>query len=128
MRDAEDTFRKAYVDRKDGKADEKKAEELYAAFNKKQEAGLAAAFEIARAGPKSDAGFAALEWVLTNPRSYHLPFGKEAIEFAAAHHAEQRGRDRQPLVRAFLLGLLEGGEVQVVVEHAGVAQQRGRRP
>jgi thiol-disulfide isomerase/thioredoxin len=88
VKDAEDAFRKGYAERKDGKPDEKKAEELYAAFNKKQEAGLAAAFEIAKAGPKSDVGFAALEWVLTNPRSYHLPFGKEAIEFAAARHAE----------------------------------------
>jgi hypothetical protein len=87
VKDAEDAFRKAYAEAKDPKPDDKDLNDLSKAFNKKQDEGLAAAVEIARADPKSDAGFAALEWVLTVPRSYYLPAGVPAMELAAEHHA-----------------------------------------
>jgi thiol-disulfide isomerase/thioredoxin len=66
---------------------QKKAGELYKSFDAAQAARFAAAVEIAKADPKSDAGFAALEWVLTIPRAYHLPAGISAMQIASEHHA-----------------------------------------
>ncbi len=66
---------------------QKKASEAWKAYDKGQADRFMAAFEIAKADPKSDAGFAALEWVLTLPRSYQLPVGKPALELATEHHA-----------------------------------------
>jgi thiol-disulfide isomerase/thioredoxin len=85
--EAEAAFRKAGQALGDTADDQKKYEELYKAFDKGQAERFIAAFEIAKAGPKSDAGFAALEWVLTTPRAYQLPVGKPALELAAEHHA-----------------------------------------
>ncbi len=65
----------------------KKGEELWKEFDKKQADLFMAAVELAKADPKSDEGFAALEWVLANPRSYYLPAGIPAIELATSHHA-----------------------------------------
>ncbi|HET6576548.1 MAG TPA: hypothetical protein VFG68_23320 [Fimbriiglobus sp.] len=69
------------------KEDVEKAEKLYKEFGKKQEAGFAAALEIAKADPKSDVGFDALNWMLGNQRTYYLPAGKTALELAAVHQA-----------------------------------------
>jgi hypothetical protein len=69
------------------KVDVEKSRKLYQEFSKKQEAAFAKALAIAKADPKSDAGFAALEWLLTTPRAYYLPVGKPAMELAAEHHA-----------------------------------------
>jgi hypothetical protein len=87
VKDAEEAFRKAYSEKPDAKPDDKKIEELYSAFTKKQTEGLTAAVEIAKSYPKSETGFAALEWVLTNPRSYYLPPGETALKLAAENHA-----------------------------------------
>lgn len=86
-KEAEDAFRKAAADLPDTPEGNKKEDELWQAFDKGQGERFTAAFEIAKADPKSDAGFAALEWVLTNPRAYYLPVGKPALEFAAEHYA-----------------------------------------
>src|SRR5204863_8089108 len=69
--DAEAAFRTAAGPLGDSAADEKKAEELWKAFDRKQADGFAAALELARADPKSDVGFDALEWLLTTPRAYY---------------------------------------------------------
>jgi hypothetical protein len=69
------------------KEDVEKSQKLYKEFTKKQEAAFAKALEIAKADPKSDAGFAALEWLLTTPRAYYVAVGKPAMELAAEHHA-----------------------------------------
>ena len=66
---------------------EKKAEEVWKSFDATQAARFAAAVEIAKADPKSDSGLAALDWVLTTPRSYYLPAGITAMELATEHHA-----------------------------------------
>ncbi len=41
---------------------------------------------MAKADPKSDVGFAALEWVLMVPRSKYLPAGREALALVREHH------------------------------------------
>jgi hypothetical protein len=85
---AESEFYKAARDLDDEKKeDAEKSAKLYREFGKKQEAGFAVALEIARADPKSDAGFAALEWLLTTPRAFYVAVGKPAMELAAEHHA-----------------------------------------
>jgi hypothetical protein len=66
----------------------KKATELYQAFDKGQAERFLAAVELAKRDPKSDDALAALEWVLTVPRSYYLPAGKTAIELVAANYAK----------------------------------------
>jgi hypothetical protein len=84
---AEDAFYKAAGLLENTPEGQKKYDELWKAFDKGQADRFAAAVEIAKADPKSDAGFAALEWVLTIPRAYYLPAGKPALELAAEHHA-----------------------------------------
>ena len=69
------------------KEDAEKDRKLYMEFSKKQEAGFAAALEIAKADPKSDAAFAALTWLIGTPRTFYVPVGKLALELAAEHHA-----------------------------------------
>ncbi len=85
---AQDEYFKAATELDDKKKEDvEKAEKLYKEFSKKQEEGFAKALEIARADPKSDAGFAALEWLLTNPRAYYTDVGKSAMELTAEYHA-----------------------------------------
>ena len=86
-KDAEAAFRKAGDDLPDTPEGQKKAEELWRAYDKKQSELFQHAVDLAKSDPKSDAGFAALEWVLTNPRAYYLPAGKSALEQAAVHYA-----------------------------------------
>src|SRR5712691_4426638 len=86
-KEAETAHRKDVEALPDTDEGNKKAEELWKEFDKKQSARFMAALEIAKADPKSDVGLSALEWVLTIPRSYHLPVGKPALEFAAEHYA-----------------------------------------
>jgi hypothetical protein len=85
--DAEAAFRGAWAKLPDPTKDDPGVEKLYQVFIKKQNDGFKTALEIAKADPKSDAGFSALEWLLTIPRTFHLPEGKEAMELTAQHHA-----------------------------------------
>lgn len=71
----------------ESKDEQKKFDELYKEYEKGQVKRFEAALELAKADPKSDAGFDALEWLLTSPRAYHLPVGKPAMELALEHHA-----------------------------------------
>lgn len=65
----------------------KKSEELWQRFDKFQSEAFAKAVDIAKANPKSEVGFAALEWVLSIPRSYYLPPGVPAMELMAEQYA-----------------------------------------
>jgi hypothetical protein len=86
-KDAEAAYRKAGDDLPDTPEGQKKAEELWKAYDKKQSELFQKAVDLAKADPKSDAAFTALEWVLTNPRALQLPAGKAGLELAAEHHA-----------------------------------------
>jgi thiol-disulfide isomerase/thioredoxin len=88
--DAESAFRKAIDDLgplRDTPEDLKKAEGIWKEYDRGQAGRFMAAVELAKAEPKSDAAFAALEWLLTNPRIYQLPAGKPALELATEHYA-----------------------------------------
>jgi peroxiredoxin len=87
---------------------------LFAAWAAKQQAGLATAWEIAKADPKSDAGFDALEWLLSVAGAAHLPSFQASLELVAEHYltspkaarliatlAYYRPSERQPAYRQF---------------------------
>jgi hypothetical protein len=86
-RAAEAAFYKAVAALPDTPEGRKKSAERYQAYDQGQADRFKAAVELARTDPKSDAGFAALEWVLTIPRAYYLPAGKSALELMTEHHA-----------------------------------------
>jgi hypothetical protein len=65
----------------------KKAMEVMKAYDKGQSDRFLVAVELAKDNPKSAFGLAALEWVLTIPRSYYLPAGKPALELVTKYHA-----------------------------------------
>ncbi|HEV3443219.1 MAG TPA: hypothetical protein VG099_01185 [Gemmataceae bacterium] len=85
--DAEAAFRAAWAKLPDPTKDDPGVEKLYQVFLKKQNEGFSNVLDMARTDPKSDVGFAALEWLLTIPRTFYLPAGKEAMELATRHHA-----------------------------------------
>lgn len=85
--EAEGAFWKAAEDLPDTPEGNKKAAEMRKSFDDKQAKLFKEAVELVKGDPKSETGFAALEWVLTIPRAYYLPGGKEAVELAATHHA-----------------------------------------
>lgn len=84
-------FLRAYNKLGKSEEDQKKGEELYKAYGKGQEERFVAATAIAEADPKSDAGFAAVEWLLTETRSLYVPdgdpAGMRAVKLATEHHA-----------------------------------------
>jgi hypothetical protein len=86
-KDAEAAYYKAAGPLPDTPEGHKKAQERWQAFDKKQADLFMEAVELAKADPKSDVGFAALEWVLTIPRSFYLPAGKPGLELLTEHHA-----------------------------------------
>jgi thiol-disulfide isomerase/thioredoxin len=65
----------------------KKWEEIWKEFDKKQSDLFSEAVELAKLDPKSNTGFAALEWVLTITRAYQLPAGKPAMELATQFYS-----------------------------------------
>jgi thiol-disulfide isomerase/thioredoxin len=65
----------------------KKYDELWKVFDKKQSDLFSGAVALAKLDPKSDSGFAALEWVLTIPSAYQLPAGTQAMELATQFYA-----------------------------------------
>jgi thiol-disulfide isomerase/thioredoxin len=66
---------------------EKYIEKLSDNCDLKKRAGFAAALEIAKADPKSETGFAALDWLMTSPRAYFLPPGKPMFALVEEHYA-----------------------------------------
>jgi len=84
---AETQYHKAAEALGDTEADEKKGAQLWRAFDAAQEAGFVSALELAKADPNSDAGFDALEWLVSTPRAYSKPVGKPALEMMAGHYA-----------------------------------------
>jgi hypothetical protein len=87
QQEAETALHKAAAKLPDTLERSAKYDELWKVFDKGQAARFLGAVEIARAEPKSDLGFAALEWVLTIPWAYYLPAGKQALELMTEHHA-----------------------------------------
>jgi thiol-disulfide isomerase/thioredoxin len=85
--DAETAFQAAWAKVGYSNTDDPGVEKLYQAFDKKQKAGFATAWEIAKADPKSAVGFDALEWLLTTPRAHSSPAGIPALQLMAEHHA-----------------------------------------
>ena len=85
--DADKAYSKSLDALGDTPADAKKAEETWKAFNQAQGERFITVLEIAKADAKSDTALAALEWLLTNPRSYYSPAGIPAMNLAAEHHA-----------------------------------------
>lgn len=85
--DAETAFRDAMAKLPDPLQDDPAVEKLYKAFQEKQQAAIAEALGVAQAGPKSDSGFDALEWILMKPQAYYGPPGIRALELMAEHHA-----------------------------------------
>lgn len=57
-------------------------------FDKKQADLFMSAVKLAEANPKSDVGFAALEWTLQIARAYYLPAGAPALELLAQQYAD----------------------------------------
>jgi hypothetical protein len=84
---AQDDYYKTARALRDTAEGNKKAQESYTKFDKKQAELFMAAVEVAMTEPKSDTATKALEWVLTIPRSYYHPAGKLAMQLAAEHHA-----------------------------------------
>jgi thiol-disulfide isomerase/thioredoxin len=87
QQDAEAAFGKATESLQENAEGLRKYDELLKPFNRGQSERFAAAVEIAKADPKSDTAVAALEWVLTIPRSHTLPAGIAAMEEVANRHA-----------------------------------------
>ena len=84
---AEKQYYKAVEALGDTEADNKKGDQLWKAFDATQEAGLVTALDLAKADPKSEAGFDALEWIASTPRAYYKPVGSPALELLAEHYA-----------------------------------------
>ncbi len=85
--DAETAWRQAMLNRSDTDKPDAALLKLTKTYGEKLKAGFTTAFEIARADPKSDTAFRALEWLLMRPQTYYQPFGKSALELMAQHHA-----------------------------------------
>lgn len=86
-KDAEAAFRKAVEPLGDDDRGRKSAANLWKAFDDAQGKRFADAVDIAKADPKADVAVAALEWVLTIPRSYYHPAGRAAMEEVTRCHA-----------------------------------------
>jgi thiol-disulfide isomerase/thioredoxin len=87
VREAEAAFRAAWDRQTQPYPVSPGVEKLYAEYDRKREAGRAAAMDIARSDPASETGFAALALVMKDVAVYQLPDGKEAMELLAKHHA-----------------------------------------
>jgi hypothetical protein len=85
--EADAANRKAIEEQPDTDEGKRKARDLRNAFLERQAHLFQEAVELAKGDPKSDTGLAALEWVLTIPRSYYVPAGKPALELVTQHHA-----------------------------------------
>lgn len=87
-KDAEAAFRTATESLEDSVDKREKHDALWKAFDKAQGDQYNAAVELAKGDPKADDAVAALEWVLTIPRSYYLPAGPAAMEEVTKHHTK----------------------------------------
>jgi hypothetical protein len=74
----------------DTKEDEEKSSKLFAELQTFQKKQHEAALGIANADPKSEAGLAALDWLLGTPSIYYTPVGKEAIALFTEYHADSK--------------------------------------
>jgi hypothetical protein len=86
-KDAEKQFHKQSEPLPDNADGQKKYDQLFKEYDQKQNLRFEKVLKLAQDAPSSDAGFTALEWLLTLPRAYFVPVGKPAMELAAQHHA-----------------------------------------
>jgi hypothetical protein len=87
QKEALDAFWKTAGTLPDTPEGRKKLKALMEEIDKAQTARFDEALRIAKADPQSDGALAALEWLLTIPRNYYLPIGKEALELVVKYHA-----------------------------------------
>lgn len=64
----------------------KQLEKRFDAFDRQQTMLFEQAMAIANADPASSVAFEAVEWVLRNPRAWHVEVGLPAINLLLAHH------------------------------------------
>ncbi|CAN5342831.1 hypothetical protein BH10PLA2_BH10PLA2_26560 [soil metagenome] len=84
--DADKLFRDAWAKLPDVHQEDPEVEKLYQSFLKKQKAGFATAFEIAKTSRDSDTSFLALEWLLLQ-FAHRDPSGIPALELMTSQHA-----------------------------------------
>lgn len=86
--EAETAYRKATQSLPNTPEGNNKSEELWNQFDKEQANLFIAAAALARANPKSEIGFAALEWLLKSVRAYYLPAGALGLELMTNQYAD----------------------------------------
>jgi thiol-disulfide isomerase/thioredoxin len=84
--DAEKLFRDALAKLPDSNQEDPEVEKLYQAYLKKQKAGFATAFEIARTSSDRDTSFLALEWLLLQ-FAHRDPSGIPVLELMTSQYA-----------------------------------------
>jgi thiol-disulfide isomerase/thioredoxin len=85
---ADDAVAAARARLTDPNTDDPEVNRLGAAAQRTRAAAFEDAIRIARESPQSDAGLAAVTWLLSNaPGVYASPAGKEALELATRNHA-----------------------------------------
>ncbi len=85
LSDAE--YQKATASLPDTTDGQKQAAVLWKAYDDARIKRMESALKLAKLEPDSELSFAAIAWILSNPRSYFLPIGKPSIELLTAHHA-----------------------------------------
>ncbi len=87
-KDAEDGYHKAAQSLPDSPEGRANTLELWKQFNKKQSDLFMSAVELARAKPKSEESFAALEWVVNTVSGLSPPSGPSALEILTRQYAD----------------------------------------
>lgn len=86
-KEAEEELSKQSAKLGESNEDRAKEERLYKAYAYRLAKLSEAAVDIAKADPKSNVAFDAVEWVLTETPWFDQPVGKAALELARDHHA-----------------------------------------
>lgn len=87
-KEAETAYHKAVQTLPDTPDRDNKAQELWKQFDQKEADLSMAAVELARNYPKSEVGFAALEWMLKKVRAKYFPAGPPALEIMTRQYAD----------------------------------------
>jgi thiol-disulfide isomerase/thioredoxin len=87
-KDAETEYYKAVRSLPNTPEGNTKSQELSKQFDQTQADLLMAAVELANANPKSEVGFAALEWLLKTVSAYYLPAGPPALKIMTRQYAD----------------------------------------
>jgi thiol-disulfide isomerase/thioredoxin len=101
--EAQGAYRKAARALPDTVEGEKKGQGLGKEFSQKQASLFMAAVDLAKANPKSEVGFAALDWMLMTPLSYHLPAGPPGLDLMTQQYADNPKIGRMVAILAYYL-------------------------